>query len=684
MTVSIPESAGVFICYRREDAAYPAGWLFDRLAGHFGEDQVFKDVDSIQLGDDFVAEVTAAVGSCTVLLAVIGTRWLTAAGEEGRRLDDPADFVRLEIEAALTRGVRVIPVLVDGAQMPRAAELPASLEKLTRRQALVLNPTSFASDTARLLKVLDTALPGAAGRPAGQPTADQVAHGIFAVTGLISRTLGPMGRKCLVRDQSGNDIEAPDAGTIAENFIPEDPRDQLGASYVRDMAREQHHAARDGAATAAVLAGAMVARAMDAVHKGAHPVSVSRGIAAAADQVNRELSRLARNLETKEQLASAATTASGDRVIGALIAEAIDRVGKEGLVTVEERSAFGFELEVIEGMIFDQGYISPRFVTGPGRAEAVLNDPYILVTSTAISAGGDLQSLLDKVARSGRPLAIIAEDVEGDALATLVASSFRGRPKSVAVKAPGSGEHRRAVLEDIAILTGGLVIGQQSGHDLRSIGLDLLGRARQVAATGEETRIVDGAGDADRITGRVDQIRAELAAIGHAGDPDYARQRLKERLARLACGEAVIKVGAATRAELDQRKQRTESAIAVSYEVVESGFLPGGGAALVDVQRRLAIRDRVTSGIPPLTAAEAAGEAIVMDSLAEPLKQVMTNAGHDPDALSIESWESGTGFDVIAGAPSDMVYAGIIDAVSVVGRAVVNAASLTQRLLLLS
>ncbi len=565
MTVSIPESAGVFICYRREDAAYPAGWLFDRLAGHFGAGQVFKDVDSIQLGDDFVAEIAAAVGSCAVLLAVIGTRWLTAAGEEGRRLDDPADLVRLEIEAALTRGVRVIPVLVDGARMPRAAELPASLDQLTRRQALVLSPASFASDIARLLKVLDATLSGVAGRPAGQPTitADQVSHGILAVTELISRTLGPMGRKCLVRDQSGNDIEAPDAETIVENFIPEDPRDEPGASYVRDMAREQGHAAYDGAATAAVLAGAMVARAMDAVHRGAHPVALRRGVVAAADQVNQELSRLARPLETKEQLASLATTSSGDTVIGEIIADAIDMVGKEGLITVEESSTFGLELELIEGMIFDQGYISPRFVTEHRRTEAVLGDPYILVASIAISAGGDLQPLLDKVAQSGKSLAIIAEDGEGDARDVLVASSLRGRPKSVAVKAPGSGEYRRAVLEDIAILTGGLVIGQQSGRDLQSIGLDLLGRARWVVATGDETRIVDGAGDADQITGRLDQIRAELAEIANSGNLDHARQRLKERLARLAGGEAVIKIGAATTAELDQRKQRTESGAAL-------------------------------------------------------------------------------------------------------------------------
>ncbi len=727
MTASIPESAGIFICYRREDAAYPAGWLFDRLVGHFGEGQVFKDVDSIRLGDDFEAEITAAVGSCAVLLAVIGTRWLTVAGEEGRRLDDPADFVRLEIETALTRGVRVIPVLVDRARMPRAAELPATLEKLTRRQALVLSPASFTADIARLLKVLDATLPGAAARQAGQPmvadtlpgsdkghadaqadvpqenqagpgsqqtgdvrgsgkpvlAADQVAHGIIGVTELISRTLGPMGRKCLVRDQSGNGIEAADAGTIVENFIPEDPRDKVGASYVRDMVREQHQAAYDGAATAAVLGGAMVVRAVDALRGGAHPASLKRGIIAAVDQVNRELSRLATDVEFKEQIASVATTSSGDPAIGEIIAEAMDKVGKEGSITVKESSTLGLELELAEGMIFDQGYISPGFVTDERRMEAVLEDSYILVASATISARNDLQPLLDKVAQSGKQLTIIAEDVKGDALATLVASNLRGPPKSIAVRAPGSGEYRRAILEDIAILTGGQVIGQESGQNLQSANLALLGRARRVVATRDKTAIVDGAGDYNEIIGRLDHIRAELTQIASTDYWDYTRQSLRERLANLAGGKAAIKVGAATRAELDQRKQRTESAIVISHEAVETGLLPGGGAALADVQRSLAAHDRPTSGTAHLARDVVTGTTIVVGSLAEPLKQIMTNADRDPDVFagSMASWKSGTGFDVIADAPTDMLNAGIVDTLSAVSHAVANAASLTKLLL---
>jgi len=728
MAASMPESIGIFICYRREDAAYQAGWLFDRLVGHFGEGRVFKDVDSIRLGDDFEAEINAAIGSCAVLLAVIGMRWLTVADEDGRRLDDPADLLRLEIETALTRGVRVIPVLVDGARMPRAAELPASLEKLTRRQALVLSPASFTADTSRLLKVLDATLPGAVGRQAGQPmvadtlpgssdkgqadtqavlpqenqagpgwrqtgggrgngkpvlAADQVAHGVIGVTELISRTLGPMGRKCLVRDQSGNGIEAADAGSIVENFIPEDPRDKLGASYVRDMVREQHQAAYDGAATAAVLGGVMVVRAVDALRGGAHPASLERGIVAAVDQVNRELSRLARDVEFKEQIASVATTSSGDPAIGEIIAEAMDKVGKEGTITVKESNVLGLELELVEGMIFDQGYISPGFVTDRRRIEAVLEDSYILVASATISARNDLQPLLDKMAQSGKQLTIIAEDVKGDALATLVASNLRGWPKSIAVRPPGSGEYRMAILEDIAILTGGQVIGQESGRNLQSADLSLLGRARRVVATRDKTAIVDGAGDENEISDRVDHLRAELAQIASTDYWDDTRQSLRERLANLAAGHAVIKVGAATRAELDQRKQRTESAIAISHEAVETGLLPGGGAALVDVQRILATHDRLTGGTTDLARDVVTGTTIVIGSLAEPLKQIMTNADRDPDVFagSMASWKSGTGFDVIADSPTDMLSAGIVDTLSAVSHAVANAASLTKLML---
>jgi chaperonin GroEL len=536
-----------------------------------------------------------------------------------------------------------------------------------------------------------TALAGATGGPEGSPssgpplqTADRVTRGISGVTELISRTLGPMGRTCVVRDQSGSEIEAPDARTIVQHFIPEDPRDVLGASYLRAMVGEQHHAAHDGAATAAVLAHAMVARTMEALHGGANPMSLKQGINAAVERVNEELSRLASDVEFKEQIASVAATSAGDPAIGEMIAEAMEKVGAAGVITVKKGSTFGLQLELTEGMHFDQGYISPHFVTDPKRAEAVLEDPYILVTNATISARKDLQPLLDKVVQSGHPLAIIAGDIEGEALALLVANKIRGLSNSVAVKAPGSGEHRKAMLGDIAILTGAAVIGEEVGIKLESAGLDLLGRARRVVATEDETAIVDGTGDADQIYGRVNQIRAKLKEIANTGSDDE-RERLRERLCRLAGGMAVIKVGAATEAELIRRKQRTESAVLISREAVEAGLLPGGGAALVDVQRRLAIPGRLPGGTTPPTADEATGTAIVVDSLAEPLKQIVTNAGRDPVALagSTTSRKPGTGFDVVAGAPRDMLKAGIIDTVTVVSQAVANAANLAQRLLLL-
>ena len=407
-----------------------------------------------------------------------------------------------------------------------------------------------------------------------------------------------MGRTCVVRDQSGGEIEAPDARTIVEHIVPEDPGEVLGANYVRAMVGEQHHAAHDGAATAAVLAHAMVARTMDALHAGAHPTPLKRGITIAVEQVSQALSQVASDVEFKEQIASAATTSAGDPAIGEIIAEAMNYVGKEGVITVKRGSTFGLQLELTDGMRFEPGYISPHFVTDPERMEAVLEDPYILVTNAAISAIKDLQPLLDKVVQSDHPLVIIAADVEGEALAALVGNKLRGLFKSVAVKAPGAGEHRKAMVSDIAILTGGAVIGEEVGIKLEGADLHLLGRARKVVVTEDETAIVDGAGDADQIAARVNHIRAKLKEIPNTGSDDE-REWLRERLARLAGGIAVIKVGAATEAELIQRKRRTESAVLIAHEAIETGLLPGGGAALVDVQRRLPRYDRPTSGHTP-------------------------------------------------------------------------------------
>jgi chaperonin GroEL len=517
--------------------------------------------------------------------------------------------------------------------------------------------------------------------PSRSGPADRIARGIRGVTELIAQTLGPSGRRCVAGDQSGHEIEAPDARIIVENFVPDDPRDVLGAGYVRAMVSEQHRAAHDGAATAAVLAHAMVGRALEALQAGAYPISLMRGITAAVERVSQELSRLAVTVELREQVARVATTSTGDPAIGEMIAEALDLVGGEGIIDVQEGSTIGLELETSEGMRFANGYISPHFATDPERTQACLRDACILVTNATISARKDLQPLLSKAAQRGRPLAIIAGNVEGEALAALLAANLAGLPAAVAVKAPGSGEHRQAMLADIAILTGGRVIGEEAGLELESAGLDLLGRARKVVVTEDETVIEDGAGDPEQICDRVNLILDELAEIASA-DSEDERRRLRERLCRLAGGMAVIRVGAATEAELSQRKQRTESAVLISRKAIETGLLPGGGAALVDVQRRIASHDRLPGGTASPSPDEGAGMAIVIDSLAEPLRQIVANAGHDPAALadSAASWDPGTGFDVVAGLPANMLQAGIIDTVSVVGQAVANAANLAQRL----
>jgi chaperonin GroEL len=718
-------SRGIFLSYRRDDAAPYARLLQFQLRERFPDARVFMDLDSIEPGLDFAEVIHEAVDSCAVLVALIGRQWATLTDEEGhRRLDNPDDYVRFEVEAALGRGVRVIPVLVDGARPLRQQQLPSELQRLARLNALELSYGRYEYDADRLLDLIQRVLAATTSTgtvPHPPPTADaevlaglsldetnpitrvsqrgevagsigspiqtwdRVSRGITGVTELISRTLGPMGRTCVLTDQSGNDIEAPDSTTIVEHFVPDDPHHALGASYVRTMVGDQHHGAHDGAATAAVLAHAMVARTVDALHSGANPMSLKRGITAAVAQVSEELSQIASDLMNKEQIAALATTSDGDPATGQIVAEAIDKIGREGAIAVERSNTSDLKLELAEGMRFANGYISPHFVTNSERMEAVLEDPYILLTDAKISAGKDLQPLLAKVVKSGQPLAVIARDVDGDALATLIASNLRGPSKFVAVKAPGTGDQRKAMLADIAIQAGGYVVAEETQLTLENVDLDKLGRARKVVATRDETMIVDSAGDGAQLAGRVNQIKREYDELANT-DLDYERGRLMERLAKLAGGVALIKVGAGSEDEFHQRKQRMEDAVLISRAAIETGILPGGGAALVDVQRRLASHDRLTSGTIPSTADEATGMAIVVDSLAEPLKQIVTNAGQDPAALAgfLASWQPGTGIDVLAGVPKDMLKAGIIDTVAVVSKAVTNAANLTQRLLLLT
>jgi len=459
-----------------------------------------------------------------------------------------------------------------------------------------------------------------------------------------------------------------DGVSIAKEIELEDPWEKIGAELVKEVAKKTDDVAGDGTTTATVLAQALVREGLRNVAAGANPMSLKRGIEAAVERVSEELSKVAKEVETKEQIAATASISAGDTAIGEMIAEAMDKVGKEGVITVEESNTFGLELELTEGMRFDKGYIAPYFVTDPERLEAVLEDPYILVVNSKISANKDLLPLLDKVVQSGKPLVIIAEDVEGEALATLVVNKMRGLFRSVAVKAPGFGDRRKAMLGDIAILTGGQVISEEVGLKLDSVDLDVLGRARKVVVTKDETTIVDGAGDADQIAGRVNQIKTEIENT----DSDYDREKLQERLAKLAGGVAVIKAGAATEVELKERKHRIEDAVRNAKAAVEEGVVAGGGVALL--QSGKSAFDKQLD----LTGDESTGATIVRRALEEPLKQIAVNAGLEGGVVveKVKTLKAGHGLDASTGEYVDMFKAGIIDPAKVTRSALQNAASI--------
>ena len=441
-------------------------------------------------------------------------------------------------------------------------------------------------------------------------------RGMNQLADAVKVTLGPKGRNVVLEKKWGAPTITNDGVSIAKEIELEDPWEKIGAELVKEVAKKTDDVAGDGTTTATVLAQALVREGLRNVAAGANPMSLKRGIEAAVERVSEELSKLAKEVETKEQIAATASISAGDPAIGEMIAEAMDKVGKEGVITVEESNTFGLELELTEGMRFDKGYIAPYFVTDPERLEAVLEDPYILVVNSKISANKDLLPLLDKVVQSGKALVIIAEDVEGEALATLVVNKMRGLFKSVAVKAPGFGDRRKAMLGDIAILTGGQVISEEVGLKLDNVDLDVLGRARKVVVTKDETTIVDGAGDADQISGRVNQIRTEIDNT----DSDYDREKLQERLAKLAGGVAVIKAGAATEVELKERKHRIEDAVRNAKAAVEEGVVPGGGVALLQAGRTAFEK-------LDLSGDEATGAQIVRRAVEEPLKQIAVNAG---------------------------------------------------------
>ena len=496
-------------------------------------------------------------------------------------------------------------------------------------------------------------------------------RGMNILADAVKVTLGPKGRNVVLEKKWGAPTITNDGVSIAKEIDLEDPYEKIGAELVKEVAKKTDDVAGDGTTTATVLAQALVREGLRNVAAGANPMGLKKGIERAVDIVNAELLAMAKEVETKEQIAStAAISAGGDMEVGELIAEAMDKVGKEGVITVEESNTFGLELELTEGMRFDKGYISAYFMTDPERMEAELEDPYILIANSKISSVKDLLPLLEKVMQAGKPLVIIAEDVEGEALSTLVVNKIRGTFRSVAIKAPGFGDRRKAMLQDIAILTGGQVISEEVGLKLDTVGLEMLGRARKVVVSKDETTIVEGAGDAEQIAGRVSQIRSEI----DKSDSDYDREKLQERLAKLAGGVAVIKVGAATEVELKERKHRIEDAVRNAKAAVEEGIVPGGGVALIQAMKTATPKIEALG----LTDEQAVGANIVRVAVNAPLKQIAENAGLEGGVVAekVRELPAGQGLNAANGEYVDMIAAGIIDPAKVTRSALQNAASI--------
>ncbi len=491
-------------------------------------------------------------------------------------------------------------------------------------------------------------------------------RGLDILADTVKVTLGPKGRNVVLEKKWGAPTITNDGVSIAKEIELEEPYEKIGAELVKEVAKKTDDVAGDGTTTATVLAQALVHEGLRNVAAGSNPMGLRRGIEKSVDVVTKALLTSAKEVETKDEIAATAGISAGDPEIGNLIAEAMDKVGKEGVITVEEANTFGLDLELTEGMRFDKGFISGYFATDLERQEAVLEDPYILINQGKISSIKDLLPLLEKVMQSGKPLLIIAEDVEGEALSTLVVNKIRGTFKSVAVKAPGFGDRRKAMMQDMAILTGGQVISEEVGLSLETADITMLGRARKVVVTKEETTIVDGAGSTETIEGRVNQIKAEIAST----DSDYDREKLQERLAKLAGGVAVIKAGAATEVELKERKHRIEDAVRNAKAAVEEGIVAGGGVALVQCESAIEDLD--------LEGDELTGAKIVQSALSAPLKQIAFNAGLEPGVVAekVRSLPSGNGLNAATGVYEDLLEAGINDPVKVTRSALQNAASI--------
>ncbi len=492
--------------------------------------------------------------------------------------------------------------------------------------------------------------------------------GMNKLADAVRVTLGPKGRNVVLEKKWGAPTITNDGVSIAKEIDLEDPYEKIGAELVKEVAKKTDDVAGDGTTTATVLAWQMVREGLRNVAAGANPMSLKRGIEAGVEAAVASIKELAKEVDSKEQIAQVAAISAADDEIGAMISEAIDKVGKDGVITVEESQTFGMEMDLVEGMRFDKGYISPYFVTDTERMEAVLEDPYILLVSSKISSVRDLVPVLEKVMQGGRPLVIIAEDVEGEALATLVVNKIRGTFKSAAVKAPGFGERRKAMLQDMAILSGGQVISEEVGLKLENVTLDLLGSAKKVIVTKDETTIVEGGGTEDDIKGRINQIKAEIDNT----DSDYDREKLQERLAKLSGGVAVLKVGAATEVELKEKKHRIEDAVSTTKAAIEEGVVPGGGVSLLRSQ------PAVQKAADALTGDEATGARLVAKSLEGPIKQIAENAGLEGGVVveRVRGLSGSEGLNAATGDYEDLVKIGVIDAAKVTRSALQNAASI--------
>ncbi len=497
--------------------------------------------------------------------------------------------------------------------------------------------------------------------------------GVDKLADAVAITLGPKGRNVVLDKKWGAPTITNDGVTIAKEVELEDPYENMGAQLAKEVATKTNDVAGDGTTTATVLARAMVKLGMKNVAAGANPMALKRGIEKAVAAVVENIGKQSREIEGKDEIAHVAALSAADRAIGETIAEAFEKVGKDGVITVEESQTFGIELEFVEGMQFDKGYISPYFVTDPDRMETVYEDPYILLVGKKISSVQDLLPVLEKVVQAGKALVVIAEDVEGEALATLVVNKIRGTFQSVAVKAPGFGDRRKAMLQDMAVLTGGQVISEEIGVKLENVALDMLGRARKVVVTKEDTTVVEGQGDPEDIKGRINQIKAEIERT----DSDWDREKLQERLAKLAGGVALIKVGAATEVELKEKKHRIEDAVSATRAAIEEGIVCGGGVTLIRAEEAV---DPAALG---LEGDEATGATIVKRALAEPARLIAENAGYEGGVVveRIRGESGNTGFNAATGEWSDLMKAGIIDPAKVTRSALQNAASIAALVL---